>query len=62
MKLILDEIITNAVYHAPAYPDGTEKYPEYVEVKLQPDEFVYVECGQRRREIRHFHNRTTRED
>jgi CheY-like chemotaxis protein len=45
MKLILDEIITNAVYHAPAYPDGTEKYPEYVEVQLQPDEFVYVECG-----------------
>ncbi|MGB7566413.1 MAG: response regulator [Chitinivibrionales bacterium] len=45
MRLILDEIITNAVYHAPAYPDGTEKYPEYVEVHLQPDEFVYLECG-----------------
>jgi DNA-binding NarL/FixJ family response regulator/anti-sigma regulatory factor (Ser/Thr protein kinase) len=45
MKLILDEIITNAVYHAPAFPDGTEKYPEYVEVHLQPDEFVYLECG-----------------
>jgi CheY-like chemotaxis protein len=45
MKLILDEIITNAVYHAPAFPDGTQKYQEFAEVHLQPDEYVYLECG-----------------
>jgi CheY-like chemotaxis protein len=45
MKLVLDEIITNAVYHAPRFPDGTEKYEEFAEVHLQPDEYVYVECG-----------------
>jgi CheY-like chemotaxis protein/anti-sigma regulatory factor (Ser/Thr protein kinase) len=45
MKLILDEIITNAIYHAPALPDGTEKYREFAEVKLTPDEFVHLECG-----------------
>ena len=45
MKLILDEIITNAVYHAPAFPDGTQKYQEFVDVRLEPDEFVHLECG-----------------
>ena len=45
MKLVMDEIITNAVYHAPRYPDGSKKYEEFVEVHLQPDEYVYVECA-----------------
>ena len=45
MKLILDEVITNAVYHAPAFPDGTQKYQEFVNVELQPDEYVYLHCG-----------------
>ena len=45
MKLIIDEIITNAIYHAPAYPDGTQKYQEFVDVYLEPDEFVHLECG-----------------
>ena len=45
MKLIVDEIVTNAIYHAPALPDGKEKYEEFSDVSLEPDEFVYVECG-----------------
>jgi CheY-like chemotaxis protein len=45
MKLALDEIITNAVYHAPAFPDGTQKYQEFSEVHLQPQEFVQLETG-----------------
>jgi CheY-like chemotaxis protein len=45
MKLILDEIITNAIYHAPTLPDGTEKYREFAEIKLKPEEFVSIECG-----------------
>jgi len=45
MNLILDEMITNAIYHAPSFPDGTPKYEEFSEVNLQPDEFVYLECG-----------------
>ncbi len=45
MKLILDEIITNAIYHAPAFPDGTKKYQEFAEVHLKPEEYVHLECG-----------------
>ncbi|MDO5575794.1 MAG: response regulator [Fibrobacter sp.] len=45
MKLILDEIITNAIYHAPALEDGTEKYKEFADIELEPDEYVHVEYG-----------------
>jgi anti-sigma regulatory factor (Ser/Thr protein kinase) len=45
MKLVLDETITNAIYHAPKTSDGREKYREFSEVALQPHEYVYVECG-----------------
>lgn len=45
MKLILDEIITNAIYHAPAYPDGTEKYQEFSDITLEPHEYIGIECG-----------------
>ena len=45
MKLILDEIITNAIYHAPTHDDGTEKYTEFSNITLEKDEYIYVECG-----------------
>ena len=45
MRLLVDEIVTNAIYHAPSFPDGTEKYEEFTEVSLEPHEFVYLECG-----------------
>jgi len=45
MKLILDEVLTNAIYHAPLREDGTEKYEEFTDVTLQPDEYIYLECG-----------------
>jgi YesN/AraC family two-component response regulator len=45
MKLILDEIITNAIYHAPTLDDGSEKYQEFTDVTLEPDEYIGVECG-----------------
>ncbi len=45
MKLILDEIITNAVYHAPADQFGRTKYEEYSPITLEPSEYVYVDCG-----------------
>lgn len=45
MKLILDEIITNAIYHAPALEDGTEKYQEFSDFTLEPDEYITLECG-----------------
>lgn len=45
MKLILDEIITNALYHAPALSDGTEKYQEFNDITLEPDEYIHLECG-----------------
>lgn len=45
MKLILDEIITNAIYHAPMGEDGTEKYREFSDISLEPHEYIYIECG-----------------
>jgi CheY-like chemotaxis protein len=45
MKLILDEIITNAIYHAPAHADGTEKYREFSDITLEPQEYIGIECG-----------------
>ncbi len=45
MKLILDEIITNAMYHAPTLSDGTEKYQEFNDIELEPHEYIHIECG-----------------
>ncbi|HUI92846.1 MAG TPA: response regulator [Chitinivibrionales bacterium] len=45
MQLVLDEIVTNAVYHAPTFPDGTEKYEEFSDVALSPQEYVRLECA-----------------
>ena len=45
MKLILDEIITNAIYHAPVLEDGTEKYQEFSDITLEPDEYIQIEYG-----------------
>lgn len=45
MRLIVDEIVTNAIYHAPAFPDGTEKYEEFSDVTLQPHEYVHLQCA-----------------
>jgi len=42
MNLLLDEIITNAIYHAPRKETGEEKYPAFTNVELEKDEIVYV--------------------
>lgn len=45
MNLLLDEAITNAIYHAPRCEDGSQKYREFTEVYLEPSEYVQVSCG-----------------
>jgi anti-sigma regulatory factor (Ser/Thr protein kinase) len=45
MRLVLDEIITNAIVHAPATFDGSDKYPAVGDITLAPDEYVDVEWG-----------------
>ncbi len=45
MELVLDEAITNAIYHAPSATDGSKKYKSYSPITLEPDEYVDVECG-----------------
>jgi DNA-binding NarL/FixJ family response regulator len=45
MRLVIDEIVTNAVYHAPAFPDGTEKYKAFSDVTLAPGEYIHIECA-----------------
>lgn len=45
MRLVLDEIITNAIIHAPSAADGRDKYRSFADITLAPDEYVDVECG-----------------
>ncbi|MBN2187807.1 MAG: response regulator [Chitinispirillaceae bacterium] len=45
LRLVLDEIITNAILHAPATADGSDKYRHVSTIALEPDEHVDVECG-----------------
>ncbi|MBN1129078.1 MAG: response regulator [Chitinispirillaceae bacterium] len=45
MKLVLDEIITNALYHAPTSEDGKKKYRIFSDITLQPGEHVDIRCG-----------------
>lgn len=45
LKLVLDELITNAIYHAPKNKDGEEKYREFSDVVLEENEYVYVTSG-----------------
>jgi CheY-like chemotaxis protein len=42
LKLVLDEIITNAIYHSPQNDEGREKYGGFYEVNLKKDEFIYI--------------------
>jgi CheY-like chemotaxis protein len=45
LKLVVDEMITNAIYHAPSGGDGKDKYSAYNNITLSPEEYVWVECG-----------------
>jgi CheY-like chemotaxis protein len=45
LKLVLDELITNAIYHAPVKADGSEKYKEFTDIYLEEKEFIHVELG-----------------
>ncbi|MDR0305861.1 MAG: response regulator [Chitinispirillales bacterium] len=44
-RLILDEILSNAIYHAPAKEEGSEKYAQFTEVELEPSEYIYAQVG-----------------
>ncbi len=44
LKLVLDEIITNAIYHSAYNQLGEEKYPEFSEANLEPPEYIYVKA------------------
>ncbi len=45
LKLVLDEIMTNAIYHGPQTKEGKEKYKEFANVNLQPNEYVEITCA-----------------
>jgi CheY-like chemotaxis protein len=45
MNVLLDEVITNALYHATVRVDGTPKYRPFSEFRLEENEYVEVECG-----------------
>jgi len=42
LKLVLDEIVTNALYHSPKDEYGNEKYEEFSEITLAENEYIYV--------------------
>ncbi len=45
LNMLLEELITNAVYHAPMDERGKEKYKKHSEVILSEDEWVQIEVG-----------------
>ncbi|MBD3241846.1 MAG: response regulator, partial [Chitinivibrionales bacterium] len=45
VELVVDEIVSNAVYHAPVLPDGSPKYEDLSDVQLEADDYITVECG-----------------
>ncbi|MBF0432974.1 MAG: response regulator [Fibrobacteria bacterium] len=46
IKLVFDEIITNAIYHSPMLESGQKKYEEYKYIELQKEEYIHVTIGQ----------------
>jgi CheY-like chemotaxis protein len=42
IKLVLDEIITNALYHAPLLKTGETKYEEYKSITLDENEYIHI--------------------
>jgi CheY-like chemotaxis protein len=45
VQILLEELITNAVYHAPVDPSGREKYEKHSEVELEENEAVDIILG-----------------
>jgi DNA-binding NarL/FixJ family response regulator len=45
IQILLEELITNAVYHAPVDEAGKVKYEKHSDVSLQPDEVVQIALG-----------------
>ncbi|MFH0919293.1 MAG: response regulator, partial [Fibrobacterota bacterium] len=44
LRLVLDEIVTNALYHSPRDPQGNEKYKEFSNIVLDETEFITLDC------------------
>lgn len=45
IKLLLDELITNAIYHGPRLADGAPVYTPFIEAHLTEEHRVTVQCG-----------------
>jgi len=45
LRLVLDEIVTNALYHSPKDKDGQEKYREFSNIQLLDNEFIRISCA-----------------
>ncbi len=44
LRLVLDEIVTNALYHSPRDKKGKEKYKEFSNIVLEKNEYIYIKC------------------
>ncbi len=45
IKLVLDEIITNAIYHSPQNDSGEKLYEEYHNISLKENETIHITVG-----------------
>jgi CheY-like chemotaxis protein len=45
LRLVLDEIVTNALYHSPKDKEGREKYKEFSNVQLLENETIRISCA-----------------
>jgi DNA-binding NarL/FixJ family response regulator len=44
LRLVLDEIVTNALYHSPRDAQGNEKYKEFSNLTLEEHEYIRLDC------------------
>ncbi len=45
LRLVLDEIVTNAIYHSPKDKNGQEKYREFSNIELAENEYISISCA-----------------
>lgn len=45
LRLVLDEVVTNALYHSPKDKEGREKYKEFSNIQLLESETIRVTCA-----------------
>jgi YesN/AraC family two-component response regulator len=45
LRLVMDELVTNALYHSVRDGAGRDKYKEFANISLRENEYIFIRCG-----------------